>query len=82
MSTFGRAFSQVKKTWQFIRMKEYDEVMAHQRQLLEKLIESARAASPFYQRLYSHLPETITDFQQLPAVTKPQLMENFDDWAT
>lgn len=82
MSKFGKAFQQMKKTWQFMRMKEYDDVMAHQRQLVEKLIEHARTASPFYQRLYSHLPETIQNFQQLPVVTKPQLMENFDDWAT
>jgi phenylacetate-CoA ligase len=82
MSKLVTAFGKVRKIWKFMRMKEYDEVMAHQREQLEKLIESARTSSPFYQQLYSHLPEPITDFQQLPPVTKLQLMANFDDWAT
>ncbi|HEU5377648.1 MAG TPA: hypothetical protein VFV38_19665 [Ktedonobacteraceae bacterium] len=74
-------FVKLKKTWKFLRMKEYDEVIEHQREMLEKLIHIARTSSPFYQRLYSHLPDPIADFERLPPVTKPQLMENFDDWA-
>lgn len=70
------------KTWNFMRMKEYEEVMAHQRELLERLLTVSRASSPFYRRLYSHLPDPLPDFQLLPPVTKPQLMANFDEWAT
>ena len=40
-------FNKMQKIWKFMQMKEYDEVMTHQRELLEKLIASARASSPF-----------------------------------
>ncbi|MBA2395349.1 MAG: phenylacetate--CoA ligase family protein [Ktedonobacteraceae bacterium] len=82
MSNSTILFGKMKKLWKFMRMKEYDEVMAHQREQLEELIERARTSSPFYQRLYSHLPEPIPSLQQLPPVTKPELMANFDDWST
>jgi phenylacetate-CoA ligase len=82
MRNFRKTFSDLKKLWKFMRMKEYDEVMAHQREQLQALLECARTSSPFYQRLYSHLPESGADFQQLPPVTKLQLMANFDDWST
>lgn len=76
--TLGKLYS----VWKFMHMKGYDEVMAHQREVLAKLLTVARTSSPFYQRLYSHLPEQLPAFQYLPPVTKPQLMTSFDDWAT
>ena len=42
----------------------------------------ARAHSPFYRDLYQHVPEDGFDLVDLPPVTKPQLMANFDAWAT
>lgn len=81
MSNSNTTFSKVKKLWKFLRMKKYDEVMAHQREQLEILITCARTSSPFYQRLYSHFSEPVPALQQLPPVTKPELMANFDDWA-
>lgn len=82
MSKPATIFGRLHKLWTFMHMKEYDEVMAHQRELLSNLIESARSSSPFYQRLYSHLPAGHLELQQLPPVTKPDLMDHFDDWAT
>lgn len=49
---------------------------------LTELVEFARARSPFYQKLYQHTPEPINKLQNLPPVTKPELMANFDDWVT
>lgn len=78
ITTLGR----MKRVWEILRMKEYDEVMAYQRGLLAKLIACAPTSSPFYQRLYGHLPGPLVDLQQLPPVTKLELMANFDDRAT
>ncbi len=47
-----------------------------------QLLRLARERSPFYRNLYAHLPEEIADPEQLPFVTKPELMENFDDVVT
>lgn len=82
MSKLITTLGKMKRVWKILRMKKYDEVMAHQRELLEKLITCARTSSPFYQRLYSNLPDSVVDLQQLPPVTKLELMENFDDWTT
>lgn len=82
MSNLSAKLTKGKELWRFMRMKEYDEVMEHQHKQLEALIECARTSSPFYQRLYKHLLEPAPALQQLPPVTKPELMANFDDWAT
>jgi phenylacetate-CoA ligase len=52
------------------------------RKRFESLLAYAREYSPFYRRLYAHLPAKGVAPSQLPAVTKRQLMANFDDWAT
>ncbi|TET99138.1 MAG: phenylacetate--CoA ligase family protein, partial [Anaerolineales bacterium] len=49
---------------------------------LANLIAFARARSPFYQNLYRQLPAGIHEIQELPPVSKPDLMESFDDWVT
>lgn len=49
---------------------------------LVNLIAFARARSPFYQNLYRQLPAGIHEIQELPPVSKPDLMESFDDWVT
>jgi phenylacetate-coenzyme A ligase PaaK-like adenylate-forming protein len=78
VTTLGKA----RHVWKILRMKGYEEVMAHQRELLTQLIACARRSSPFYQRLYSHLPDPVEGLWQLPPVTKKELMASFDDWAT
>ncbi|GAA4392867.1 phenylacetate--CoA ligase family protein [Brevibacterium pityocampae] len=46
------------------------------------MVTYARARSPFYRRLYQHLPEHVTDPMMLPVTSKAQLMSHFDDWVT
>lgn len=57
-------------------------VAARQQQRLMRLIEFARVHSPFYQQLYRYLPPRTVHLQSLPPVTKPELMENFNNWVT
>lgn len=57
-------------------------VAARQQARLGNLIQFTRTHSPLYQTLYSQLPTTIRTIQQLPSVTKPELMARFDDWVT
>ena len=49
---------------------------------LRALVAHARAASPFYERLYRGLPSAVPALTDLPPVTKPELMAAFDDWVT
>ena len=53
---------------------------AMERQLA--MVAWARSGSPFYRRLYRGLPADITTLQDVPPVTKPALMAEFDDWVT
>lgn len=55
---------------------------ARQSERLNELVAFARAHSPFYAEKYRGLSETITDVRQLPPVTKPELMEHFDEVIT
>lgn len=49
---------------------------------LANLIAFARERSPFYQNLYRQLPADLHEIQELPPVSKPDLMGSFDDWVT
>lgn len=51
-----------------------------QHERLIRLVEHARANSPFYQRYYAGLAPGCTNLAELPPVTKRQLMAAFDDW--
>ncbi|NUM46558.1 MAG: phenylacetate--CoA ligase family protein [Anaerolineales bacterium] len=55
---------------------------ARQHERLNELVTFARAHSRFYAEKYRGLPETIRDVRQLPPVTKPELMEHFDEVIT
>ena len=57
-------------------------ILARQRARLVDLVRFARVQSPLYRELYQDLPVQVTDLQQLPVVTKRQLMEGFDRWGT
>lgn len=57
-------------------------VMSRQRTRLAGMIAFARRHSPFYRKLYGHLPDGNTDILSLPPVTKRELMEHFRDWVT
>ena len=53
-----------------------------QRVRLAELVRYARARAPFYQELYRDLPANLDDIRALPPVTKPDLMDRFDQWLT
>ncbi len=59
-----------------------DSIERRQRHRLGAMVDHARSASPFYRELYRDLPAGTPDLSSLPVVTKPQLMEHFDDVVT
>lgn len=59
-----------------------EQIGRRQRQQLDGMIRHARSRSPFYRELYADLPGGVPDLSQLPLVTKPQLMEHFDEVVT
>lgn len=48
---------------------------------LNALVRYARAASPFHRRLYARVPESGAALEDLPSVTKDELMAHFDEWS-
>jgi len=62
--------------------KSMAEIAALQHQRLVNLVHFAREHSRLYRALHSHLSAGIDDLSQLPIVTKPELMEHFDEWVT
>lgn len=56
--------------------------MERQRRRMAEIIRFARDKSPLYRELYDGLPDDAADLSLLPPVTKPQLMERFDDLFT
>lgn len=57
-------------------------VTARQSTRLAEAVAFARVHSPLSRELYAELPPVVTDVRQLPVVTKPALMDRFDDWVT
>jgi phenylacetate-coenzyme A ligase PaaK-like adenylate-forming protein len=57
-------------------------IARRQRRRLSDLVAYARSHSPYYKELYRDVPESISDANQLPVVTKSELMGNFDEWVT
>ncbi len=59
------------------------ELLELQRRRLLEMARHAAAASPFYRELYAgiELADDL-DVRALPVVTKPMLMERFDEWVT
>ncbi len=71
-------------TWDLWRTKRTGKpaIQSRQETRLADLITFARARSTFYRQHYRDLPEHIVSLQDLPPVTKPDLMTHFDDWTT
>lgn len=59
-----------------------DAIRARQQRRLADLVAFARRRSGFYRRHHAGLPDTPASLGVLPTVTKPQLMEQFDDVVT
>ena len=55
------------------------EIAARQRRRLAEMLSFVRRQSRFYKQHYADVPEGSTDLTQYPPVTKPMLMEQFDD---
>lgn len=77
-------WKQVEALWEMRRAvrRGPERIAARQRAFVQEFVEFARTHSPYYQRLYQQLPATIHALSDLPVVTKPALMEHFDDWVT
>jgi phenylacetate-CoA ligase len=58
------------------------EIKEIQLQRLQELVDYARQHSSYFKTHYQQIPQKISDISQLPATTKPELMENFDNWVT
>lgn len=67
--------------WKANRSKP-DDILSRQQSRLADLISFARSNSKYYAQKYSELPEHITSLQQIPPVTKSELMNHFNDWVT
>jgi phenylacetate-coenzyme A ligase PaaK-like adenylate-forming protein len=57
-------------------------VTRRQQRRLQSIVAYTRAHSPYYRRLYHDVPQAVSEIGQLPAVTKAELMNHFDDWMT
>jgi phenylacetate-CoA ligase len=59
-----------------------EELERFQRQRLERLLRYARKRSPFLAEYYKDVPEENVKIEDIPPITKRQIMENFDDYCT
>lgn len=57
-------------------------VAERRRRRLVRLLQVARERSAFYQNLYARVPDEVDNLAQLPFVTKPELMRNFEKVVT
>jgi phenylacetate-CoA ligase len=57
-------------------------VEARQKARLKEMLNFVRGRSSFYRKLYKHLSLDPIHLKMLPPVTKPELMDNFDEWVT
>ena len=71
----------VRETWRAGRECP-EEAEARRRTLVRWLVTYARDRSSFFRQRYANLPADIGDLRILPPVTKRDLSENFDAWAT
>lgn len=65
-----------------VKQSKPEDLLSRQQSRLADLISFARSNSRYYAQKYRELPEHITSLQQLPPVTKSELMTHFNDWAT
>jgi phenylacetate-CoA ligase len=77
-------WKQIEALWEMRRAvrRKPAAIEARQHAFLQEFVQFARTNSPYYQRLYSQLPDRVQDLSLLPPVKKPELMEHFDDWVT
>jgi phenylacetate-coenzyme A ligase PaaK-like adenylate-forming protein len=58
-------------------------IEAKQLKNLRRIIQKARKRSPYFNKLYAHLPDTnLIKLNDLPVTSKVDLMDDFDNWLT
>jgi len=58
-------------------------IEAKQLKNLRRLVQKARKESPYFNKLYAHLPDTaLIELNDLPVTSKVDLMGDFDNWLT
>ncbi|MGZ6367309.1 MAG: phenylacetate--CoA ligase family protein [Ktedonobacteraceae bacterium] len=57
-------------------------IAQRQQERLQELVTYARTQSKYYAHMYRDVPEQVTSINQLPVVTKAELMNHFDEWVT
>jgi len=58
-------------------------IEAKQLKMLRKLVQKVRKKSPYFNKLYAHLPDTnFIKLNDLPVTSKVDLMGDFDNWLT
>ncbi len=57
-------------------------ILQNQTDRLADIVNFTRAHSPYYRQHYSRLPAGTHTLEQLPPVTKQELMDHFDGWVT
>ncbi|MGE6716477.1 phenylacetate--CoA ligase family protein [Peribacillus frigoritolerans] len=65
-----------------VKQSKPEGLLSRQQSRLADLISFARSNSRYYAQKYRELPDHITSLQQLPPVTKSELMTHFNDWVT
>ena len=74
----------VTRLWEiwWTRVSGVDTVDTARRSRFNALARYARTHSRLYRDAYAGLPDRDLEVGELPVVTKPKLMERFDDWVT
>jgi phenylacetate-coenzyme A ligase PaaK-like adenylate-forming protein len=57
-------------------------IAQRQQERLQELVSYARTQSRYLADIYRDVPEQVTSINQLPVVTKAELMNHFDEWVT
>ncbi|MCR4647968.1 MAG: AMP-binding protein [Lachnospiraceae bacterium] len=76
MSLFGKMI--ITRKSDKLSREKIDKI---QKKRLKKIVKTAKEKSPFYKKLYANIGEDFT-LKNLPPVSKPELMANFDDVLT
>ncbi len=57
-------------------------ILQKQAERLADIVDFARTQSPYYRRHYGQLPERTYGLEELPPVTRQDIMTHFDEWVT
>jgi phenylacetate-coenzyme A ligase PaaK-like adenylate-forming protein len=77
-------WKQIEALWEMRRAlrRKPAAIAARQQTFVRTFVRFARHASPYYQRLYARVPESVQELSDLPVVSKGDLMAHFDEWVT